>query len=163
MLFPICGFLSDGKYEWKGLTYAMKNHGVARTHPWEVAQSSEDGRASLTLKLKSGASTLEAFPFEFELLFTYSLKDAQLHIEQQYKKNLSSEAMPMYAGFHPYFAADRKDIAYDTDAASYMDYNDHLVKPYQGRLDLSTMVESANLLDARTRRISFMPTKKNTA
>ncbi|MGN7457286.1 aldose epimerase [Paenibacillus pasadenensis] len=154
VLFPISGPVAGGEYEWEGKPYAMKQHGVARTEAWQVAETSEDGAASATLVLRSSERTRAAFPFDFELRFAYALKDGELTIRQQYR-NLSDRAMPMYPGFHPYFATSAKDIPFATDATRYLDYNDGQVKPYEGRLDLGLMQESAALLDARRPEISF--------
>jgi len=154
ILFPICGQLTDAQYEWNGVIYPMKNHGVARIKPWEVAGSSTDGQASLTLILRSDAQTLASYPFEFELEFTYILKDGKLRLEQQYR-NHSNSAMPVYAGFHPYFATTGKAVRYETDATSYLDYNDMETKPIEGAIDLAGKVESLTLLDAKSREIAF--------
>jgi len=154
VLFPIAGQLRGGEYEWNGKTYRMKNHGVARTAAWEVAGTSVGDGASVTLVLRSGAETLAAYPFEFELRFTYRLKDGILSIEQSYA-NLSGEEMPMVAGFHPYFATESKNLAYGTDATRLLDYNDNEEKPFDGFLRLEGMVESAALLDAGKPEISF--------
>ncbi|WP_199620434.1 aldose epimerase family protein [Paenibacillus alkalitolerans] len=156
VLFPICGQLADGSYEWQGRKYSMKNHGVARISPWEAIGTKQHGEASVTLKLGSDEASREQFPFDFELVFTYTLKNSALHILQEYR-NLSDTDMPMYAGFHPYFAADSKNISYETDARLYYDYNDNEQKPFTGSLDLSEMVESAALLGAENREISFRP------
>lgn len=154
ILFPISGQLKEGKYELNGKTYSMKNHGVARINPWEVVKTSKDDKASITLRLKDNEETRKAYPFEFELLFTYTLKDGKLTIEQEYL-NKSDESMPMYAGFHPYFITDGKNIEYKTTATKYLDYNDMKTKEYKGSLDLSYMVESAIFLDAKENEISF--------
>jgi galactose mutarotase-like enzyme len=154
VLFPIAGQLIDGEYEWKGQTYRMKNHGFARILPWEVEAKNTDGSAAITLVLHSNAETLAAFPFEFELRFTYRLQDGVLSIEQQYV-NRSQQEMPMVAGFHPYFATDGKNLAYGTDATTMLDYNDKKEKPFNGSLNLEGMVESAALLDARKPEIAF--------
>ena len=154
VLFPIAGQLVGGEYEWNGKTYRMKNHGVARTSAWEVVGTSSENDASITLALRSNAETTAAFPFEFELRFTYRLKDGVLTVEQRYE-NKSGEPMPMVAGFHPYFATESKNLAYGTDATRMLDYNDKREKPFDGSLDLAGMVESAALLDARKPEISF--------
>ncbi|MBM7568981.1 aldose epimerase [Paenibacillus sacheonensis] len=154
VLFPICGQLVDGQYEWKGETYAMRNHGVARNRPWEVVSVSEDGEASLTVRLRNTDSTLAEYPFAFELLFTYALVDGELRIRQSYR-NLSIRSMPFYAGFHPYFRAESKNLVYDTDATKYLDYNDNAVKPIEGSISLEGLKESVALLDASARRIAF--------
>ncbi|WP_229263572.1 aldose epimerase family protein [Cohnella cholangitidis] len=154
VLFPIAGQLVKGQYEWKGRTYAMKNHGVARILPWEVVATETEGSASITLVLNGNAETLAAYPFAFELRFTYRLKNGALSIEQQYT-NRSGEEMPMVAGFHPYFATEGKNLTYDTDATRILDYNDKQEKPFDGTLFLEGMVESAALLDAGKPEIGF--------
>lgn len=154
VLFPIAGQLVDGQYDWNGRTYRMKNHGVARNLPWEVVAKGTDGSAYVTLTLTSNADTLTAYPFEFELRFTYRLRDGVLSIEQQYV-NRSPEAMPMVAGFHPYFATEGKNLQYDTDATRILDYNDKQEKAFDGTLKLENMVESAALLDAKKPEIAF--------
>ncbi|MBO7748090.1 aldose epimerase [Paenibacillus sp. MWE-103] len=154
VLFPICGQLAGGKFEWEGREYAMRNHGVARNRPWDVVSTSEDGEAALTVRLRSDESTLAEFPFAFELQFTYALRDGELHIRQTYR-NLSDRSMPFYAGFHPYFRTENKDLAYETDATKYLDYNDNAVKPIDGPVRLTGLKESVALLDASQRRIAF--------
>ncbi|CAM4095581.1 aldose epimerase [Paenibacillus alkaliterrae] len=156
ILFPICGQLEEQAYEWNGKTYKMANHGVARTAVWEAAGTRTEGEASITIRLQSNEQTLESYPFEFELLFTYVLKDGQLHTRQQYRNLGESEAMPFYAGFHPYFAIDSgKRIAYESDATRYVDYNDNEEKPFDGVIDLEGLVESVCLLDTKKSEISF--------
>lgn len=156
VLFPICGSLKDSTYEWDGREYNMGQHGVARNMAWEVVGTSSEEEASVTLRLRANETTLAAFPFRFELVFTYALVGGELHTRQQYSNLGQSGPMPFYAGFHPYFAIHGgKDIAYDTDATSYIDYNDNLIKPYTGSVDLEPMKESFCLLDAKRSDISF--------
>ncbi|THF78036.1 aldose epimerase family protein [Cohnella fermenti] len=155
VLFPICGQLVGGEYEWEGVVYRMKNHGVARTSAWEVAAEDATGSAALTLVLRGNEATKAEYPFDFELRFTYRLEDGALRIEQSYR-NLSEKDMPVHTGFHPYFATgDNKKIRYSSDATKLYDYNDGETKPYSGEADLSTLVESVALLDAQAPTISF--------
>ncbi|WP_027086072.1 aldose epimerase [Cohnella panacarvi] len=154
ILYPICGQLAGGQYEWNGAVYAMRNHGVARIKPWQVIETGTDDGAYATFSLRSDEETLASYPFAFELRFTYRLKDGKFTIEQLYS-NGSDEPMPMVAGFHPYFAADGKHLAYETDAATILDYNDNNEKPFHGALDLQGRVESVALLDARKPEVGF--------
>jgi len=154
VLFPISGQLADGQYDWNGRTYTMRNHGVARTSAWEAVSQSDEGQASVTLRLTSNASTRESYPFDFELDFTYALRGGKLHIEQSYR-NTGSEPMPMYPGFHPYFPTEDKNIVCRTDASRYLDYNDMIEKPFAGSVDLSRLVESVTLLDPVKPEIAF--------
>ncbi|MEK3883456.1 aldose epimerase [Paenibacillus sp. PL2-23] len=156
ILFPICGPVKDSVYMWEGKEYRMGQHGVARTSPWEVVGTSETGEAAVTLRLRSNNETREAYPFDFELLFTYSLVNGELHTKQHYRNTGTREPLPFYAGFHPYFLLDSgKDIPYETDATKYIDFNDNVEKPYTGRLDLEDLVESVCLLDAAQPEIAF--------
>lgn len=155
VLFPICGQLIGGQYEWDGVTYTMRNHGVSRTAAWEAAGQNTDGEASLTLVQRSDATTLAAYPFAFELQFTYRLRNGKLDILQSYR-NLSEKPMPVQAGFHPYFATgDDKKLAYRSDATRMLDYNDGQVKPFDGTVDLGAAPESIALLDAKTPSTAF--------
>lgn len=163
ILFPISGQLDNGEYEWNGKIYHMKNHGVARNNPWEViATKADEEQASITLRLKSNAETKIEFPFDFELIFTYTLTTEGLDVHQQYM-NHSDASMPMYPGFHPYFKTTHKDLSYITDAKTYLDYNDMAVKEIEGRLDLADKKESFALLDATKKEIAFeLPDRKKT-
>ncbi|MCZ8516006.1 aldose epimerase [Paenibacillus filicis] len=154
ILFPISGQLAGGEYEWNGVRYPMANHGIARNRPWQVVKADDDG---ICLSLSSDEETRRSFPFDFELRFTYTLNRGILKIEQSYA-NRSSASMPMYAGSHPYFAANRKNLVYETDADRYYDYNDRLEKKYDGNpLDLGSLVESVVFLGAEKREITFSP------
>ena len=160
ILFPISGQLKNGKYELNGKTYSMKNHGVARINPWQVIEVCSENKSSIKLSLKSNDETERAFPFKFEVVFTYILKNGNLTIKQKYYNN-SREAMPIQAGFHPYFEALSKNISYETDASKYLDYNDMQVKAYTGSIDLTNMVESAALLESAGNKIAFELTELN--
>ncbi|MGZ4161732.1 MAG: aldose epimerase family protein, partial [Neobacillus sp.] len=155
ILFPISGQLDNGEYEWDGKVFQMKNHGVARNQSWEIiATKADQDQASITLCLKSNEETKNEYPFDFELIFTYTLNEAGLEIHQQYI-NHSESSMPMYPGFHPYFKTTYKDLSYVTDAKTYLDYNDMAVKEMEGSLDLTEKKESLALLDAAKREIEF--------
>ncbi|MBT2657056.1 aldose epimerase [Bacillus sp. ISL-18] len=163
ILFPISGQLENGQYEWNGQVYKMKNHGVARNYPWEVVETCPNEKtASITLRLTSNDGTLKEYPFKFEVIFTYTITKNDLRIDQVYR-NISENTMPIYAGFHPYFKTSYKDLIYQTDAKTYLDYNDMRKKSIQGSLNLTDLKESVVLLDAAQREISFeLPDQKKT-
>jgi galactose mutarotase-like enzyme len=160
ILFPICGQLPNGQYEWGGRIYQMKNHGVARNHPWQVVEYSADGEASIILRLVSNDETLRAFPFEFELSFKYVLKDGILSILQDYI-NHSDKPMPFFAGFHPYFQEHGKIIRVTAAAQTLLDYNDMQEKPFSGQLDLTDKTEALALLDNSQSDLSFTSEEEN--
>jgi galactose mutarotase-like enzyme len=102
ILFPICGNLPANTYTLNGQSYTLKQHGFARELPWEVVDQATDDRASITLSLTSNDQTRAVYPFDFQLLFTYTLEGNKLIAHQRYV-NHSDSPMPFSAGFHPYF------------------------------------------------------------
>lgn len=156
VLFPISGQLKDGAYELDGVAYKMKNHGLARISPWQAEEQGINaaGEPFVMLRLTGTEGMLEAYPFVYELVFTYLLREGALVILQEYR-NRSGSRMPMYPGFHPYFATSCKELSYITDASTYLDYNDGQVKSFTGVLDLGGKREAVALLDAREPRIAF--------
>ncbi|WML41451.1 aldose epimerase [Neobacillus sp. OS1-2] len=156
ILFPISGQLSNGTYVWEGETYSMKNHGFARNLPWEVVEIDTTNRAALTIRLASNEQTRVSYPFDFEVIFTYSLENGKLTIDQEYK-NKGDRSMPISAGFHPYFKTSGKHLSYTTDATRYYDYNDGVEKEFTGSVDLTNLKESVLLLNSSQPNISFQP------
>jgi galactose mutarotase-like enzyme len=103
-IFPICGRLSradsEGRYLYNGKTYAMPIHGFAHRLAWEVL---EHRRNALTMRAQESELTMQEYPFCFELILEYEISENKLSCKQTYK-NTGVEALPYYAGFHPYFA-----------------------------------------------------------
>ncbi|MBM7618569.1 galactose mutarotase-like enzyme [Bacillus tianshenii] len=153
ILFPISGQLTNGEYTWNDQVYPMSNHGFARNLVWSVLDTNEQ-HSSITLQLSSNEETRKSFPFDFDVTFTYILKENELVIEQQYR-NTSNAPMPIAAGFHPYFKSDIKVFPMATDATKLYDYNDGLVKPYNGMVDLEAKKEAVVLLDAQQNKVEF--------
>lgn len=149
ILFPISGQLPDGEYMWENKKYSMPNHGLARIHPWEVIETSADeDKAFISILFESSIGTKEAYPFDFEVIFTYTLKDNQLLIYQSYR-NKGNSSMPIYPGLHPYFKADSKVVSIDTGAETYFDYNDDETKKFAKKIDLESLKESVELENKR--------------
>ncbi len=136
VLWPICGKMPDGYSDLIDREFVMQNHGLVRQLPWEVVDIDTVNRAAITLKVSSNKTTLLFFPFAFELLFTYELKQGRLSILQTYT-NLSDDPMPMYAGLHPYFLAAEKKLLLQMDTCQYLDLQDGLHKNFCGALDMS--------------------------
>lgn len=138
ILFPICGDLPDDTFYHEGQEYTLKRHGFARDLPWQVLETNTKDSAKITLKLESNPETLAVYPFEFELVFTYSLKGMTLIIEQEVK-NLSQAVMPFSLGLHPYFwVANKGTLLFDIPAPQYLDQMTQETHPYQGGFDFDT-------------------------
>ncbi|CAM3211778.1 aldose epimerase [Sporolactobacillus spathodeae] len=147
VLFPIAGQLTDKQYQWNEKSYSMANHGLVRTRPLQVVGNETNERfAELTLSFSSSAETRAAYPFDFEMLLMYRLADGKLSIQQKIF-NHSAEAMPVYPGYHPYFAIQNKTLTVATKATEYLDYNDQQIKPLNGAIQMDGLKESVVLAD----------------
>lgn len=137
VLFPICGNLPSNIFLYNHQKYSLKQHGFARDLPWQVLGQSTDTSAKVILCLKSNPQTLEVYPFEFELIFSYELQGNKLIINQSYE-NKSSGEMPFSFGFHPYFYCDDKSqLSLDIPAQEYQSKTGEQSYPFTGELDYS--------------------------
>jgi galactose mutarotase-like enzyme len=155
ILFPISGALENGEYQMKGSVYRMGNHGVARNLPWKTVGIQDDEKAlSITIEATSNKDTRSMFPFDFQLIFKYTLGEQDLMIHQEYM-NHSQEDMPIYAGFHPYFKTAQKTFPFEIDAKEYVDYNDMICKPFSGKANLQDKKESLVFKDSGQGQVTF--------
>jgi len=155
VLFPIAGQLTNKSYEWEGVAYSMDNHGLARTRAWKVAdQSADSNHSALKITFHSSEDTRESYPFDFEAMLTYTLSDGELTISQTIN-NLSSESMPVYPGYHPYFKMTDQQLHLKSKAVSYLDYNDHETKPFNGEINMKGLKESVVLLNSGDPQLVF--------
>ncbi len=77
VLFPICGCLKDGKYQFDGKTYEIPNHGFARLSDFSVEKQSQ---SEITLLLLSNEETKKMFPFDFAFRVHFGIKDETLSV-----------------------------------------------------------------------------------
>jgi len=119
LLFPICGNLINDTYTLDGQSYALPQHGFARTLPWQVSQQTTTDGVGLTVTLPSTDATRAVYPFDFELNYTYTLRGNCLELRFSHT-NRSAAPMPFSTGIHPYFAvADKRQLAIDLPATQY--------------------------------------------
>lgn len=136
ILFPICGNLPNNSYRHNNKEYALKQHGFARDLPWEVTEEITSDRAAITLALHSNEETLAAFPFRFQISFTYQLAGNSIEIIQRYA-NIGEEPMPFSTGLHPYFlATDKAQLQFQIPSSQYWDQKKHTSHPFTGSFDL---------------------------
>jgi galactose mutarotase-like enzyme len=100
VLFPIVGRLKNDTYTIEDKEYHLTRHGFARDCAFELAQKTE---TSAIFSLRESVSTLEKYPFQFELLIKYALLENQLVINYTVINN-SVNNMPFNIGTHPAFA-----------------------------------------------------------
>lgn len=161
ILFPICGNLPNNIFYYKNQEYQLKQHGFARDLPWEVIGKSTGKSAKIILSLKSNEQTLEVYPFEFELIFSYELNENKLIIEQSYE-NKSSEEMPFSAGFHPYFVClDKTKLMLNIPANQYSIKEDEKKYSFDGTLDYSQEEIDIAFTKIDSQTASFTDQKRN--
>ncbi|MFZ1025122.1 MAG: aldose epimerase [Limnoraphis robusta] len=135
LLFPICGNLPNDTYSLNGQTYQLKQHGFARSLPWEVTNQSTENGASLTVSLKSNDQTRVVYPFDFELNFIYTLRGNTLELRYCHK-NLSEEPMPFATGIHPYFTVMNKNqLVFDLPSTQFQAKDDDTIQTFSGKFD----------------------------
>ena len=153
ILFPIAGKLPGDRYEVDGRAFTMKQHGFARNLPWTVVDESTADGASVTLGLEASAATLEQYPFEFALRFTYRLRQGALSLEQRFE-NRGATPMPAHPGLHPYFYVPdgtKADARVDTDATRARDNRTGLEGPVTLPIALAGQEVDLFLLDHKPR------------
>lgn len=98
-IFPYVGKMQDGKYIYKGNTYEMGSHGLARHIEFEADKIEEN---KIVFKMTSNEDTLKNYPFIFEYFITYEIKENTLFITS---KVVNKDNKPMYFGLggHPGF------------------------------------------------------------
>ena len=155
ILFPICGNLPGDRYRLDEKSYSLKQHGFARNLAWEVVDQKTDNCASITLKLSSNETTRAAYPFDFEVLFTYQLRGNSLRIDQQYT-NYSAETMPFSTGLHPYFEVkDKNQLRFDIPATMYQDQKQRAVLPFSDSFDFTQPEIDAIFKSIKRHSVSF--------
>lgn len=99
LLFPIVGELAGGSYRLGSATYHLPRHGFARRKQFEIVESASNGA---TFRLTADASTLQAYPFQFELDLRFTLNGPSLSVTALVR-NVGDENMPASLGYHPAF------------------------------------------------------------
>jgi galactose mutarotase-like enzyme len=99
LLFPIVGSLAGGRYRLGSNTYPLPRHGFARGRSFEVSDATA---SSAAFKLRSDASTLQVYPFHFQLDVDFALQGAALTITSTVR-NMGAADMPASIGYHPGF------------------------------------------------------------
>lgn len=133
ILFPIGGKPDDR---------ALKQHGFARNFPWRAIQT----QPTAVLELEAPSETRAAYPYDFRLIYTYTLGETSLRIDQRFE-NRGEAPMPIRPGLHPYFAvADKATARVETDATVAWDNVAGARVPFRG-LDLTAGEIDMHLLD----------------
>ena len=102
VLFPLVGNYYQKKSIYNGKTYEMGQHGFARDMDFALVLKDEE---NLAFELKSDASTMEKYPFDFLLRISYRLVENTVNVRWQVK-NVNDTRMYFSIGGHPAFNCD---------------------------------------------------------
>ena len=78
ILFPIVGTLKNNAYRFNGQNYTLPRHGFARDYEFKVISQESD---KVIFSLQENATTLAAYPFDFEFRLKYTLQENQLELQ----------------------------------------------------------------------------------
>ncbi len=109
ILFPFCGRMNDGYYEYCGKKYKADLHGFAKDSVFSVVEKEEN---RVKLAFSETEQTLAVYPFEFSFAVTYELKENTLSVAYEVA-NTGDKTMYFMLGAHPGFLldADKTDEA----------------------------------------------------
>lgn len=99
LLFPIVGALAGGVYRYADRTFPLPRHGFARVSEFQLLRQES---AHAEFLLGSSPDTRSVYPFEFELLVAYTLRDSTLETRVTVR-NTGGKNLPASFGFHPAF------------------------------------------------------------
>lgn len=99
LLFPIVGQVENNQYRIGDQTYSLSQHGFARDFLFEIK---EQDSARVVFSLKSNEVSLKLYPYQFELLVSYSLEAKRLRIQYEVI-NTDKQTIYFSIGAHPGF------------------------------------------------------------
>ncbi|AWG22329.1 aldose epimerase [Flavobacterium faecale] len=128
VLFPIVGALKNDSYLCNGKEYKMSRHGFAREMEFKLIEKTNK---KAVFSIESNATTLEKYPFAFELQIIYTLEVKNLHVGYKVMNHNDFE-MPFSIGAHPAFALPNKFEEYslqfsDQESLAYHLLEDNLI------------------------------------
>lgn len=99
VLFPVVGKYKNGKTTYNGEEYALGQHGFARDSEFTLI---EETKTRLVFQLTSNEETLTKYPFQFQLICSFELKNNKI-IVGWYIENIDNKKIYFSIGAHPAF------------------------------------------------------------
>lgn len=122
VLFPIVGRSLNDEIIIDGVKYPMEKHGLARKLNFTVLERSED---KLVFSLNHSEDTLKIYPYRFEFLIGYRLKQNALHVSYEVR-NTDDKDIYFQLGGHPAFAVPFKPT--NTGQSGQEKYEDYYLE-----------------------------------
>ncbi|MBQ8382294.1 MAG: aldose 1-epimerase family protein [Clostridia bacterium] len=99
ILFPVIGFLKNGKTVFDGVEYEIPKHGYARKSEFSLVSHTEN---SITLEMTDTEETRKGFPFRFGFQVTHTLTEDGF-VTAYRVENRDERRMPFMIGAHTGF------------------------------------------------------------
>ncbi len=96
VLFPFCGCLKEGCYQFEGKGYEMPKHGFARLSHFIIEKQTE---SEVILRLDANEETKKLYPFDFSFRVKYALEENSLIVSYA-AKNTGSKTLYFSLGGH---------------------------------------------------------------
>lgn len=122
VLFPIVGRLKQDTYHFEGKEYHLNQHGFARDMEFELVERSAH---HLIYYLKATDSSRKIYPFDFELIITYTLQENRLTVSYMVE-NPSDGSLFFSIGAHPAFNCPLKEGEQRSDYTLLFSEKEHL-------------------------------------
>lgn len=99
VLFPTVGAVKNSKFIVNNIEYPLGNHGFALKSEFVLI---EETKTKLVYSLKSNSEIIKMYPFQFELLLSYTLTESSVTIDYKVK-NIDTSEIYFQLGTHPGF------------------------------------------------------------
>ena len=116
VLFPIIGALKNGTYNYNGTQYSVPKHGFIRNNENLIVR--EHSKSKLQLQYTYSSQTLKDYPFKFEFIISFTIKDKSLEVHHKVI-NHGDQEMLFSLGGHP---------AFKCPLSSEENYHDYFLK-----------------------------------
>lgn len=140
VLFPVIGRCLNDEITIDGTKYPMQKHGFGRRSNFKLQDLEGE---KITFSMSDNAETLKSYPYRFEFLIGYGLKDKSLHIKYEVR-NLDDKPIYFSLGGHPAFIA---------PLFAHEKYEDYYIEFEQNETVDRHFVDMDGFFDGRTERV----------
>jgi len=126
-LFPVIGRMVDGIYTYKGKTYSIRAHGIARYYEFTLEECSDN---KIAMVLKDNEDTFKEYPFHFTFRVIFTIDGYALKTTYEVKNHGDDTLISSFGG-HPGI-----NIPFEKGKGEFEDYYLEFSKPTQTKRQL---------------------------
>lgn len=147
VLFPVVGRLKNDLLWLNNQSYPLGQHGFARDMEFEIFSQHQTGA---TLRLVHNETTIEKYPFEFDLRLSYELENNKVICSYQVF-NPANVLLPFTIGAHPGFNTPENNLnAYVLEFEQAETQERHLLSNGLFNGETAPVLQNTNLLPLST-------------